>query len=60
MRRLFAVALVLPLVSLLSAQGPSALNPPPSQTARQALIEMFFGNAAKSGEASSRCDTQGL
>jgi TonB family protein len=46
MRCLFAVAGVLLLVSLLSAQNPSALNPPPPQTARQALIEMFFGTAA--------------
>jgi hypothetical protein len=46
MRPLFAVAAVLLLTSLLSAQNPSALNPPPAQTARQALIEMFFGSAA--------------
>jgi hypothetical protein len=46
MRRLFAVPSVLLLVSLLSAQTPNAVNPPPPQTARQALIEMFFGTAA--------------
>src|SRR5260221_8538706 len=47
MRRRFATAVVLLfLASLLSAQSPSALNPPPPQTARQALIEMFFGTAA--------------
>ena len=46
MRRLFALAIVLLFHSLLSAQNPSALNPPPPQTARQALIEMFFGTSA--------------
>jgi hypothetical protein len=51
MRRLLALAFVFLLPALLAAQGPdaqsgSALNPPPPQTARQALIEMFFGTAA--------------
>jgi hypothetical protein len=46
MRRLSAVAVIFLLTSLLSAQSPSALNPPSPQTARQALIEMFFGTAA--------------
>src|SRR5713226_2763176 len=46
MRGLFAIAAVLLLASLLNAQSPTALNPPPPQTARQALIEMFFGTAA--------------
>lgn len=40
MRRLFAWPLPLLLVGSLSAQ-----TPPPPQTARQALIEMFFGTA---------------
>ncbi len=44
MRRLFAVSAVLLLTCLLSAQSPS--TPDSSQTARQALIEMFFGSAA--------------
>src|SRR5258708_505185 len=46
MPRTFAVAVVLLLASLLNAQNPNALNPPLPQTARQALIEMFFGTAA--------------
>src|SRR5216683_5702841 len=46
MRGLFAIAAVLLLASLLNAQSPTAMNPPPPQTARQALIEMFFGTAA--------------
>src|SRR6266852_4037105 len=46
MPRLFAVAVVLLLASLLSAQSPSTVNPPPPQTARQALIEMFFGQGS--------------
>ena len=46
MRCLFAVAVVLLLASLLGAQISSVLNPPPPQTARQALIEMFFGTSA--------------
>jgi hypothetical protein len=46
MRRLSPVTVIFLLTSLLSAQNPSALNPPPPQTARQALIEMFFGTAA--------------
>src|SRR5713101_8453412 len=46
MRGLFAIAAVLLLASLLNAQSPTALNPPPPQSARQALIEMFFGTAA--------------
>ena len=45
MRRLFAVVVVL-LASSLSAQNPSVLTPPLPQTARQALIEMFFGQAS--------------
>lgn len=40
MRRLFAWPLPLLLSCFLAAQ-----TPPPPQTARQALIEMFFGNA---------------
>src|SRR5216683_144437 len=46
MRSLSAVTVIFLLTSLLSAQSPSALNPPSPQTARQALIEMFFGTAA--------------
>jgi hypothetical protein len=46
MRRLLAVVVVPLLAPLLSAQNGGALNPPPPQTARQALIEMFFGTAA--------------
>ena len=46
MRRQFAIAIVLLLASSLKAQNPSALNPPSPPTARQALIEMFFGTAA--------------
>ena len=45
MRRLLAVVVLL-LASSVSAQNPSVLTPPPPQTARQALIEMFFGTAA--------------
>ena len=45
MRRLFAVVVLL-LASSLSAQNPGVLTPPPPQTARQALIEMFFGQAS--------------
>lgn len=44
MRRLFAIAVILLLASLLNAQSPS--SPDSSQTARQALIEMFFGATA--------------
>jgi len=44
MRRLSVVAAFLLLASLLKAQ--SAGDPNPPQTARQALIEMFFGSAA--------------
>jgi TonB family protein len=44
MRRLFVIAAFLLLASVLSAQNPSAPNQP--QSARQALIEMFFGTAA--------------
>jgi len=46
MRSLSAVTVIFLLTSLLSAQSPSALNPLSPQTARQALIEMFFGTAA--------------
>src|SRR3989442_15960036 len=46
MRSLSAVTVIFLLTSLLSAQSPSALNPLSPQTARQALIEMFFGTTA--------------
>jgi len=51
MHRLFACAVARVLIPLaaaqnLGAQSPSASNPPSPQTARQALIEMFFGTAA--------------
>jgi hypothetical protein len=51
MRRLLVFAFVFLLPCFLAAQDPdaqssAALNPPPPQTARQALIEMFFGTAA--------------
>ena len=46
MRRLLVSIVVLLLATSLAAQNPSELNPPPPQTARQALIEMFFGTTA--------------
>ena len=46
MRRVFAAAVVLLLSFFLKAHFLNAQAVPPAQTARQALIEMFFGQSA--------------
>jgi hypothetical protein len=38
------VLVVIAVVAAQAEQTPSDLNPPPPQSARQALIEIFFGN----------------